>query len=180
VDNVAAGATAAYLITSWAGSCGDVLLTLSPSSFRGEGERERGFLMTLRQLAPSRHVVEVTDTDGLDQTMADAVREALKANPAVDAVYSIGGGNQATLAAFHETGRRPAVFVAHDLDADNRALLRTRRVTAVLHHDLKADMRRACHLLLQAGGVLPGEPVTLPSQVQVVTPFNEPRAMQVE
>ena len=31
-------------------------------------------------------------------------------------------------------------------------------------------------LLLQAGGVLPGSPVTLPSQVQVVTPYNEPSA----
>jgi LacI family transcriptional regulator len=53
-------------------------------------------------------------------------------------------------------------------------------VSAVLHHDLKADMRRACHQLLQAGGVLPGEPVTLPSQVQIVTPLHEPPGMQVE
>jgi LacI family transcriptional regulator len=44
----------------------------------------------------------------------------------------------------------------------------------VLHHDLRADMRRACRLLLQAGGVIPGRPATIPSQVQVVTPYNEP------
>jgi LacI family transcriptional regulator len=93
-------------------------------------------------------------------------------------VYSIGGGNRATLSAFDELGRSPSVFIAHDLDADNLALLRTRRITVVLHHDLKADMRRACQLLLQAGGALPGRPVSLPSQVQVVTPFNEPAAMQ--
>ncbi len=68
----------------------------------------------------------------------------------------------------------PTVFVAHDLDGDNRALLRTRRISAVLHHDLRADMRRACRLLLQAGGVIPGRPGTIPSQVQVVTPYNEP------
>ena len=68
------------------------------------------------------------------------------------------------------------MFVAHDLDGDNRGLLRTRRISAVLHHDLRADMRRACRLLLQAGGVLPGSPVTIPSQVQVVTPYNEPAA----
>ena len=43
-----------------------------------------------------------------------------------------------------------------------------------VHHDLRADMRRACRLLLQAGGVSPGRPATIPSQVQVVTPYNEP------
>jgi LacI family transcriptional regulator len=178
LDNVAAGATAAYLVTGWAGSSGSVLLTLSHSSFRGEEERETGFLTTLGRLSPERQVCVVTDTDGLDQTMIEAVRAALKEHPSVDAVYSIGGGNRATLAAFDEVGRRPAVFVAHDLDADNLALLRTRRVTMVLHHDLKADLRLACRLLLQAGGVLPGRPVSVPSQVQVVTPFNEPAAVQ--
>jgi LacI family transcriptional regulator len=180
VDNFAAGATAAYLITNWAGSSGDVLLNLSHSSFRGEEERESGFLAALGRLAPERQVHVVTDTDGLDETMAQAVREALEAHSSIDAVYSIGGGNRATLSAFDEVGRCPAVFVAHDLDADNLALLRTRRVTVVLHHDLKADMRRACRLLLQASGALQGSPVSLPSQVQVVTPFNEPAAMRLE
>lgn len=180
VDNFAAGATAAYLVTHWAGSSGGVLLNLSHSSFRGEEERESGFLTTLGQLAPDRRMHVVTDTDGLDRTMVQAVRAALSEDPSIDAVYSIGGGNRATLAAYDELGRRPAVFVAHDLDVDNRALLRTRQVTAVLHHDLRADMRRACRLLLQADGILPGSPTSLPSQVQVVTPFNEPAAQWAE
>ena len=72
------------------------------------------------------------------------------------------------------------MFVAHDLDADNLSLLRMRRLTLVLHHDLRADMRRACRLLLQAGGVVPGSPLDLPSQVQIVTRFNEPSATRIE
>jgi LacI family transcriptional regulator len=86
----------------------------------------------------------------------------------------------ATLGAFAELGRQPRAFVAHDLDDDNRGLLRTRRVSAVLHHDLRADLRRACRLLLQARGILPGTPSTVPSQVQVVTPYNEPAALGQE
>lgn len=35
-------------------------------------------------------------------------------------------------------------------------------------------MRRACRLLRRAQGALPGAPVGLPSQIQVITPFNEP------
>jgi LacI family transcriptional regulator len=174
VDNRAAGATAAYLITHWAGVTGGVLVTVSHSSFRGEEEREIGFRETLAELAPKRKVHEVSDTDGLDQTMLVAVRGALALHPAIDAVYSAGGGNRATLTAFDELGMTPTVFVAHDLDGDNRTLLRTRRISAVLHHDLRADMRHACRLLLQAGGLIPGRPGTIPSQVQVVTPYNEP------
>ena len=163
VDNRAAGATAAYLVTQWsAPEPGGVLVTLSSATFRGEEEREVGFRATLRELAPSRSVVEVTDTDGLDSSMLRAVGEALAADPSLDAVYSIGGGNTATLAAFRAAGRTPSVFVAHDLDGDNRALLRSRQISAVLHHDLRADMRRACRAILQAQGALPGVPVSVP------------------
>ena len=177
VDNRAAGATAAYLITQWLGKDpAGVLVTLSSSAFRGEGEREIGFRTAVRELAPWLTIHEVTDTDGLDSTMLQAVQAQLAA-ASMEAVYSIGGGNTATLAAFKAAGRAPRVFVAHDLDGDNRALLRTRQISAVLHHDLRADMRRACRLLLQAQGALPGSPLSVASQVQVVTPFNEPGAL---
>jgi len=182
-DNAAAGATAAYLVRSWTGpssSSGAVMMTLSSTWFRGEDQRATGFRETLARLAPDRRVVEVSDTDGLDGTMLAAVHEALVAEPTVTAVYSVGGGNVATLAAFDALGRYPTVFVAHDLDGDNRALLRSRRISAVLHHDLRADLRRACRLLLQARGLLPGSPLTVPSQVQVVTPYNEPAGLGVD
>jgi LacI family transcriptional regulator len=177
MDNLAAGATAAYLVTQWAGRSGGVLVTVSHSSFRGEEERGTGFMRTLAELAPRRNVHEVKDTDGLDQTIIVAVRGALALHPSINAVYSAGGGNVATLQAFDEIGVTPKVYVAHDLDGDNRMLLRTRKISAVLHHDLRADMRRACRLLLQARGVLPGRPVSIPSQVQVVTPYNEPASI---
>jgi len=178
VDNRAAGATAAYLVTHWSGAApGGVLVTLSSATFRGEEERGVGFRATPRELSPTRSVVEVTDTDGLDSSMLRAVGEALQADPSLDAVYSIGGGNTATLAAFRAAGRTPAVFIAPDLDGDNRALLRRRQISAVLHHDLRADMRRACRSILQAQGALPGVPVSVPSQIHVVTPYNEPGAL---
>src|SRR3954470_19008631 len=148
VDNRAAGATAAYLVAGWAGDTGDVLVTLSSTTFRGEEERAAGFVAALRERAPERKVLQVGETDGLDPTMFAAVRGALTERPGIDSVYSPGGGNRAILGAFEEQGRTPAVFLAHDLDADNRALLRSHRLTAVLHHDLRADLRRACPLVL--------------------------------
>ena len=175
IDNRAAGATAAYLVAHMSQDpATPVLVTLSSSSFRGEEERESGFRSAMRTLAPDRTVVEVSETDGLDASMFAAVARVLELHPDLGAVYSIGGGNTATLDAFRQAGRTPAPFVAHDLDGDNTTLLRRRAITAVLHHDLRADLRRACQLVLQAQGALPGPPRTTPSQVQVITPFNQP------
>jgi len=176
IDNRAAGATAAYLVSQWLGSQrpGNVLVTLSRGSFRGEEEREMGFRTAMRRIAPDRTLVEVNETDVLDSTMHGLALAALKQEPEITAVYSIGGGNQAIVAAFDALNRSCAVFVAHDLDEDNVRLLRDGTVSVVLHHDLGQDMRRVCHAILQAHRVLPGAPHSLPSTIQVVTPYNMP------
>ena len=174
IDNRAAGATAAYLITQWLGRRpGAVLVTLSRGFFRGEEEREMGFRAALRAMRPARRVIDVTDTDGLDATIGGLVRAALRDGAPVPAVYSIGGGNTAILGAFAGAGRPPPLLIAHDLDEDNRRLLRAGQIAAVLHHDLRLDTRRACQAVLSARRALPAFPVT-PSPVQVVTPYNMP------
>lgn len=176
VDDRAAGATAAYLVGQWLGrEPGDVLVTLSRSAFRGEEEREAGFRRVMRERHPGRALVELTETDGLDATTRDLVLAALDAHGGIRAVYSIGGGNVAILDAFAARERECAVFVAHDLDADNTRLLRAGRLSAVLHHDLGEDVRRACRAILKAHRVLPGGVLSWPSSVQVVTPYNAPQ-----
>ncbi|MFB1296942.1 LacI family DNA-binding transcriptional regulator [Mycobacterium sp. pW049] len=172
IDNHGAGVTAAYLVEQWlAGSASGVLITLSRTVFRGEGEREVGFRSALR--TSGRPVVEVSESDGIDATNERLVLEALEANPGVEAVYSVGGGNLATVAAFDKIGRECKVFIAHDLDADNRRLLREGRISAVLHNDLRADARMALRLILQERGALPVEPAR-PVPIQIITPYNVP------
>src|SRR3954447_4756594 len=175
IDNRAAGATAAYLIGQWLGSRpGDVLLTLSSSFFRGEEEREMGFRATMRVTQPHRGLVDITESNGLDQVLHDLVLAALRANPGIRAVYSIGGGNRATVAAFAELGCDYDVFIAHDLDADNVDLLGQGLLSAVLHHDLCQDLRNACHAIMRAHRALPRPVAAAPSAIQVVTPYNRP------
>ncbi|TLS42744.1 LacI family transcriptional regulator [Streptomyces montanus] len=175
IDNRAAGATAAYLVERWLGGRpGHVLATISRGSFRGEEEREMGFRSAMRVANPERSLVEVTDSDGLDATQRELVLEALERDEDINAVYSIGGGNAATLDAFDTLGRECAVFIAHDLDHDNTRLLREHRLSAVLHHDLRQDMRRACQAVMRAHKALPDEGPSLPSAIQVVTPYNMP------
>ncbi|MER7491893.1 LacI family transcriptional regulator [Streptomyces pharetrae CZA14] len=179
IDNRAAGATAAYLMGQWLGDRpAHVLTSLSSGFFRNEEEREMGFRATLRARHPGRTLVEIAEGQGLDATQYDLVRAALDRDPEIRAVYSIGGGNLATLRAFEDAGRECAVLVAHDLDHDNTRLLREHRLSAVLHHDLRHDLREACRLVMRAHGALPPAGPTLPSPIQVVTPYNMPPAVR--
>ncbi|BAC74902.1 LacI family transcriptional regulator [Streptomyces avermitilis] len=175
IDDRAAGATAAYLMGQWLGDrSGNVLTSISSGFFRNEEEREMGFRAAMRALHPRRTLVEVAEGQGLDATQYDLVVAALERDPEIRAVYSMGGGNVATLRAFEATGRRCQVFIAHDLDHDNTRLLREHRLSAVLHHDLRQDMREACRTVMRAHGALPPAGPVLPSPIQVVTPYNMP------
>jgi LacI family transcriptional regulator len=175
MDNRAAGATAAYLMGQWLGDRpGNILVTLSRDFFRGEEEREMGFRGAMRGRYPDRALVEIDNSDGLDETMRGLVLEALDVHPGLNAVYSIGGANLAIAEAFAARQRTYAVFIAHDLDYDNTRLLRDGRISAVLHHDLRQDMRRACVAIMQAHRALPGAVYAWPSNIHVVTPYNMP------
>ena len=176
LDNRAAGATAAYLLDQWVPAEGAVLVTRGTGSFRGEDDREMGFRATLRALRPGRRQVDVVDSSGDDVVLRDLVRDALATDPGIAGVYSLyaTGGSAATLAAFAAVRRDRPVFVAHDLDAENLALLQSGQLSAVLHHDLALDLRRACQVVMQAHGALPGTPRSWHSGVQVVTPYNLP------
>jgi LacI family transcriptional regulator len=176
MDNRSAGATAAYLVNQWLGPGrgSRVLVALSRSVFRGEEEREIGFRSAIRERWPDRPLAEITDSDGLDTSVYRLALDALDRHPDIEAVYSIGGGNRAILDAFDTRGRPCRAFIAHDLDRDNRELLTAGRLSAVLYHDLRRDMHRACQIIMQAHGALDGPVVTAPAPIQVITPFNVP------
>jgi LacI family transcriptional regulator len=174
-DNRMAGETAAYLIGSrLAGQDVAVLVTLSSNRFRGEEERETGFRDMLRARYPGLRTVSISEGFGKDWTTGAQVRAALAREENIRAVYSIGGGNRSIIDAFEAAGRPLPVYVAHDLDEDNLALLRAEKLSYVLHHSLEADAVHALGTLLEARGV--GMKAKRPalSALVVVTPFNIP------
>jgi len=181
LDNRAAGATAAYLLGQWLGERpGDILVVRGRGSFRQEDEREMGFRGTLRESSPPRAQIDVVDDEDQAGAVGVSVRAALAAHPGIRAVYSMyagAGGNAAVLDAFAALGRDCDAFIAHDLDGENAVLLPQHRLTAVLQHDLRHDLRRACQVIMQAQGALPGPIAALPSTVQIITPYNVPPAL---
>jgi LacI family transcriptional regulator len=176
IDNRAAGATAAYLLGQWlGGQPGDVLVIRGSGLFRGEDEREMGFRGTMRAAQPERRQVDVIDPDGVAESLQAQVLTALREHPAINAVYSMYSmGNAAVVDAFAAAGRQYRAYIAHDLNDETVDLLRRGRLSAVLHHDLNQDMRRACQVIMQAQGALPGPITSWPSGIQVITPYNLP------
>lgn len=178
-DNRGAGATAAYLLTQWVPDPSEPVLVvrgLQPQD--GDRERWAGFEAALAQLEGSvRAVLAVVDDDQDPTVVEESVLAVLAQRPGLRAVYSMcagAGGNGAVVRAFERAGSRPAAFVAHDLDGENADLLRRGDLTAVLHHDLRADCRQACRMLLQAPYTRT-ELTGSASAVQIVTPFNVPQ-----
>lgn len=175
MDNRSAGATAAYLIHQWMGTQpGTVAVTVSNDSFRGEEEREMGFRAAMRAMDPGRNVLYLPGSDGLDRTARGLIGDALAVHPGLGAVYSIGGGNAGINEAFEAAGRKPEVFIGHDLVPDNVALLRSGSMSAVLHHDLKHDIQRCCRIIMHAHGALPDADAGDTSKIDIITPFNIP------
>ena len=175
MDNRAAGHTAAYLVSQWLGKRKTgVLVSISSNRFRGEEEREIGFRQAVRSQFKNLVLHEVSEGLGLHDATVALVRKRLKQLPDVEAVYSIGGANAAIQQAFAQLQRPCRVFVAHDLDADNLALLRDGTLQAVLHHDLQQDMRQACLHVMAAHGAAQAGISATSSAVQVVTPYNLP------
>ncbi|NVN39196.1 LacI family DNA-binding transcriptional regulator [Ameyamaea chiangmaiensis] len=179
LDNESAGGMAAWLVAqslngrpSAAGA--KALVVLSSRSFYGEEQRESGFRQTLARLAPSVGLVCVSEGRGIDYHTTAPVQMALDQHPDISAVYSIGGGNRAILACLEQAKRPVAVFVGHDLDRDNRALLAQGRLSAVIHHDLRQDMRVALRLFLHTRHATPRRHVQALAAASLITRYNIP------
>jgi LacI family transcriptional regulator len=175
LDNFNAGRTAAYLLANLLNQPnGAVLTTKSNTLFQGEDDRFRGFCEVITSQRPDLHVLDASGGAGLNASTARQVELAISNTPDIRAVYSMGGGNIAIREVLDKLKRAPDVFIAHDLDADNLGLLRENKLTIVLQHDLREDIRNAFLHILASHKIikLPIPPAA--SDIQVITPMNIP------
>ncbi|SUZ33384.1 hypothetical protein ROE7235_03154 [Roseibaca ekhonensis] len=172
LDNQSAGRTAAYLISKTVGDVtGTVLTSRSNDQFLGEEEREVAFKLTLKELCPKLRIVDVSSEGAVLHNKSSILHGAVDH---LRAVYSMGGGNHTILNALAQNGLKPDIFIAHDLDKDNRALLKAGRLNFVLHHDLGVDLENVFHAFLYHHKLTQDPLMTAISNVQVVTPQNVP------
>ena len=171
IDNKAAGAAAGWLMGNMLSErpC-EIMVTMSRAEFAGEGDRMVGFRTVIEREFQHLEIVEVPGGQGLLRETRDTVLAALREAPGIGAVYSVGGANRAILDAFAEAQRDIRVLAAHDLDRTNRELLRLRKLTFVLHHDLRHDARLAGQMFLRHHRMLPQSLEIPASQVFIATP----------
>ncbi|WP_341538535.1 substrate-binding domain-containing protein, partial [Pseudomonas viridiflava] len=112
-------------------------------------EREMGFRAWLRGRAPHLRVLDISGGYGVYDRTFERVTQALKQHPELKAVYSVGGGNRAIVDAFAALDRPLEAFIGHDLDEENRQLLREEKVAAIIDHNLQIDARHVFLHILQ-------------------------------
>ncbi len=175
LDNFNAGRIAAYLVAQvCGGQSGAILTTRSQESFFGEDERAAGFADVLAEAAPCLRILDASGGGGVPRGTAERVANVLTRAGRVLGVYSMGGGNAAILSVLADLGHAPQVYIAHDLDAENRRLLAERQISFVLNHDLRQDMRNVFLAIARHHGLVGPDDVLAPSDVQVITPMNIP------
>ncbi len=177
LDNEGAGRTAAYLISKILGNrSGAVLATRSHERFLGEEDRERAFTEALSKLSPNLQVISLQGGGGVHSKTVNQLAPKLSSVADLQAVYSMGGGNKAILETLEHCRLNPLIYVAHDMDRENKELLLNEKINFVLNHDLQRDIRAAFDHFL-AFHKLISEPTTeAVSTVQILTPMNVPAA----
>jgi LacI family transcriptional regulator len=176
LDNAMAGRTAAWLIAGMTGGArGTVLTAMSDARFAGEEQRFAAFARALGQEAPHLAILDASGGGGLNPDTARRIAEVAGQCDDLRAVYSMGGGNRGIRSTLDKLGRTPRIYVAHDLDMDNRDLLRRGAISIVLDHDLRADMQAAFGHILRAHRLIPPSvQASVPSPIRVITPENIP------
>ena len=176
LDNAGAGRTAAYLVAKTVGNrAGAVLATRSHELFSGEAERESAFIKTLEKECAQLRVVAFQGGSGVNVETAKLLKGLVKNIPDLCAVYSMGGGNRSILNTLEENELVPSVYIAHDLDQENRNLILDKRLDFILYHDLHSDIQNAFNAFLTYHKLTNQQAFEAPlSTVQVLTPENIP------
>ncbi|MDE3176893.1 MAG: LacI family DNA-binding transcriptional regulator [Pseudomonadota bacterium] len=153
IDNRAAGQTAAFLIGR---ALGDrptsVGVVVGDAAFRGHEDREIGFRTALRAHFPKIALSgEAFGEDDSDLTR-EAVARMLRDQPALGAIYNVGGGNRGLVEALQAAGRGDDVLVvAHETNAVTTPLLRDNRLAFALASDPAMLLASALRVAADAG-----------------------------
>ena len=148
MDNRAAGQTAAFLIGRMLGERPtSVGVVLGDLAFRCHEDREIGFRSTLRAHFPKISLSgEALGEDSADLTRA-AVLRLLEEQPALGAIYNVGGGNVGLTEAIAQAGKAGDILViAHEVNAVTMPLLRAGSLDYALASDPAQLVERALDL----------------------------------
>lgn len=174
LDDRAVGQTAAFLIGRMLGDRPTTVgVVLGSPAFRCHEDREIGFRTGLRANFPKVVISgEAQGEDSADLTRL-AVSRLLRDQPALGAIYNVGGGNLGLVEALRAAGRaQDMLVVGHEVNPVTTPLLRAGEIDFALAGDLQALLSSALSLAGKADAAPQGAAALM--DFGVYTRFNLP------
>lgn len=172
IDNLAAGRTAAWLVSRLVPATGRVLLMTGSQTYQVHRERTQGFKQGLATWGPRLKLVGPTDVDDLDDKAEHELRAAIKRYGRLAAVYNSGGANEGVrhvLADMREADR--PVWITHEASPRNEALLQQGLITTLIDQRPELQARVGLETILHHYGERAAAPSPL-IDLRIVTPGN--------
>jgi LacI family transcriptional regulator len=172
-DDVQGGRVAGDLMGRFLGAAGgDVLMITGLRSMAGHRDRESGFRAVLREHFPACRIVSVEESRETAEGAGAVAAAALRSHPALKGIYLTSAGADRVVAALEAAGRSEVVFITHELTADRRALLRARRIHALIDQDPSGEVLSVAAIMARLLGRADGSAATLMTPVRIFTAEN--------
>ena len=146
-DQVAAGSTAATLLTSLIKNKKGPILMIISQPFRCQQERELGFKKILRYEFPKIQITETIQTTDTSEESYKHVKKYIKDKGPPLGIYNITGGNLGVADALRDTGVSDISFVGHELNQDTQSLLNTDRMDYIISHDIEYELNKSVEII---------------------------------
>ena len=147
-DQVAAGSTAAKLLTSLIKNKKGPILMIISQPFICQQERELGFKKILGYDYPKIQIKETIQTTDTSEESYKHVKQYIKNNGPPIGIYSIAGGNVGVAEAVRDTGyKNQIIFIGHELNKNSKQLLDTEEMSYVIGHDINLEVEKSFSLI---------------------------------
>ena len=147
-DQVAAGATAAYLMGSVLRNTAGKILLVYSAPYRGQAEREMGFRSALRSEFSLLEIDERVNSNDDSEYSYKNIRKYIEDHGPPVGIYNVGAGNVGIAKALKDEGLKgKVVFIGHELTANTRMLLETGGMNFAIGHDLDIEVAQSIAVL---------------------------------
>ena len=146
-DQVAAGSTAATLLTSLMKNKKGPILMIISQPFICQQERELGFKKILRYEFPKIKIKETIQTTDTSEESYKHVKKYIKDNGPPLGIYNITGGNLGVADALRDLNLKDVCFIGHELNQNTQKLLNSDRMDYVIGHVIKFELKQSFNLI---------------------------------
>lgn len=102
----------------------------------------------------------------------EVAEAALRTYPDLKGIYLTSAGADRVVTALTSAGRAEIVFITHELTDDRRALLRARRIHAVVDQDPSTEVQSVADTMARLLGRADGTAATVLTPVRIFTAEN--------